>query len=309
MTEKFPVNEGETVSKLGEVLILSFAEGTVDPQKRIENGEINPDRQQELIERILNRVFIKHGDPTAIPCVCMDCRPSVDGSFPEGAKAAGGTDTLVIADALTTDSYRRPSEKAPAHKKRMWGELSEAGHKVGGHTADNVANPNYAGCGAGDKLDDDDDASILNFIERKPGALFGTIRALGTNVEPDLESSIITKATTLREEGYATTGAEFSRVGLEVAGPESIVTLTGPQKAVLAVITTIPGEELDRDAIAKEYGNDYQIFEIEAWSIVNGAKATSRTPEEEHAKTVAGLAYDLGAAGVIAGPNMPVVVL
>ncbi len=289
------------------LMTLSFAEGSVDPTERIERGEIDSQKGNELVGRLRNREFITDADPKAIPCDCMDCRGQSNGQAVVGPKAAGGTMTCVMGDALTTDSYRHPGEKAPEHKRRVLTELKKLGHKVGGH----IGAPGYGGCGAEGKLDnkEPDAPSILSFIGRKAPAIFGTLRTLGYEVEPELEAGISAKATQLRHEGYATSGEELAQVGKEVAGEENVRELEGQQQGVVVVVLTRPGEILDQSAIRKEYGDEYEVFEIAAWSIANGANATSINPEEEHQKLIAGLAYNLAAGGVIAGPGMPIVIL
>jgi hypothetical protein len=296
---------------LGEVIKFDFAEGSVDPETRIANGEIERDKVNELIARLLSREFIVKTDEHALPCMCMDCRPKADGEPVEDVKAAGGTTTLVVSDALTTDRFRKPGEKAAEHKRRVVKEIKSHGYRVGGHNALGVSVPGYAGCGAEDKLDahEPGQPSILEFLVRNHELVFNALRSLGYQVDDELERNIISKAESLRSEGYATTGAELSQAGVEAAGEESRVTLAGPQNAVAVAIMTQPGERLDQRKILGQYGTDYEVFEIEAWSIKNAADVIADDPEEARQKEIAGVAYNLAAGGVIAGPGMPVVIL
>jgi hypothetical protein len=311
MNEIFTGGYGENMPNVQERLRFTIAEGQVDPEPRIASGEIDAKKVDELESRIIQGDFTIHGDPTEIPCDCMDCRSQANGEEVVSTKAAGGTTTIVVADALTDNSYRHPGEKAPAHKKRILTELIKAGHKVGGHRADKTARPDFSGCGAEDKLDskDPDQPSILEYLHRRSKDIFATIRSLGSEVEPELEAEIGENAQKLRDEEYATTGKELSEAGLQVAGEGSVKTLTGPQLAVITAIMRIPGERLDQKRIRAEYGPGYEVFEIAAWSIANGARATSLSETEEHRKTAAGLAYNLAAAGVIAGPGMRIAVV
>lgn len=296
-----------------ETMFFTIAEGAVDPAVRIASGLIQEEDIDKLEGRIRDGEYtVRDLDPAAIPCDCMDCRGTANGQMPKGARAAAGSFTMVVADALTTDSYRHPGEKAPAHKARVYTELRKNGQKVGGHVATSVPYPEYAGCGAEDKLDDTagvDRPSILNFMQRKAVPIFNTIRGLGADVSDELESDITSKAATLQAEGYAASGKEISQAGIEVAGEDSVVELAGPQNGVLVAILTTPGSRLDQDRIREDFGSDYEVFEVHAWSIANGAKATSTSEAEAHDKEVAGLAYNLGAGGVIAGPGMRIVVL
>lgn len=285
---------------------LGFAEGLVDPQARIDTGEIRLDRLDELVRRLETDEFIIKGDEYALPCQCMDCRPQTNGDQVLGPKAAGGTFTITMADVLTTQSYRRQNEKAPVHHQRVAEELKQAGHEIGGHEADSVLDANDSGCGAQDKADsgNPDRPSILGFMDRKSTDIFGFINSLGINTSAKTEAEIKRRIAECIKEGYITSGAEISQATKKVGGNDSVTQLTGPQKGVVAAIVTRAGEYYDATAITKEFGPDYQVFEVSAWAIINGAKETSLTPEEAEAKTIAGLAFNVGAAGVIAGPGM-----
>lgn len=305
--EKIDMGPGEAMTNSVIQMKLTFAEGAVDPEPRIAAGEIKSERIDELEDRIKNGEFRSQADPKAIPCDCMDCRLQANGQAVVGVKAAGGTMTVVMQDALTTASYRHEDEKAPEHKRRIYRELKNAGHEVGGHIGVDGA----PGCGAEVKLDNKDPnlPSILRFMQRKGADIFGAIRMLGQDVSAELEDGITAKAGQLQAENYATSGEELAQVGLEIA-PDNVRQLANQQKGVLVAILTQPGEILDQQAISNEYGEEgLEVFEIAAWAIDNSAKATSTDPAEAHAKLIAGLAYNLGAGGVIGGPGMRVIVL
>jgi hypothetical protein len=288
---------------------LPFAEGPIDPSNRIAQGEIDVQIVDELITRIQGDEYTLHGDPTAIVNECMDSRGQTNGHMVVGVKAAGGTTCMVLMDALTNDSYRAPGDKAPTHKATIFGELKKNQQPVGGHTADTVPDPQYAGCGAEDKLDAPDDEhpqkpSTLRLLTQQANTIFDFMREAGYKVEPKLAQHITGKGQALRNEHYATSGKELSDAG----DPKHRKVLTGDQKAVLVVIMTEPGAYLDQEAINKDYGHDYEVFEVAAWGIENSAKEISVTSEDQHAKTIAGVAFSLATAGVIVGPGMPILI-
>jgi len=314
MKEYYIVGQGEAVTETIESLTFSIAEGSVDPEPRIASGEIKKEIVDNLEADIKSGEFTEHDlDPESIPCNCMDCKPQESGeTVDDGAKAAGGTTTGVIADALTTNRYRQQSESAPAHKKTMLQELAKRGKRVGGHTAASVPNERYAGCGAEDKLDDSANGgpSILGFLHRKHEPIFATMRDLGYEISGELESEISDNADKLINEGYATSGKALSDAGVEATGIESVKNLKGRvHNGVIVAILTEPGTRLNQAAIQSKYGEDYEVFEVHAWSIKNLARETSASPEEAHDKEIAGVAYNLAAGGVIAGPGMRIVVL
>jgi hypothetical protein len=298
------VRPGHTTPILETIKYLPFAEGLVDPIQRTTRGEIEASVTDELIGLLQGGEFTVRGDPEAIIDSCMDSRDRE-----VGVKAAGGTTSLVMMDSLTTDSYRQPGDKAPTHKAKMVAELKKSGLPVGGHTAENAATPNDGGCGGEDKMDAPDDEipqkkSALRLLTQEGKAVFGFMRSLGYEVEPELEQQTMDKAQALRDEGYATTGKELSEAGNV---PRKV--LPGDQKAVVVAIMTKPGECLDQPAIARAFGPDYQVFEVEAWAIANSATAISLSAKEQHAKNIAGAAYNFATAGVIVGEGMPFVIL
>jgi hypothetical protein len=297
-----------------ERLKLNYAEGAVDPEVRKASGEIDQATIDSLKYGIISGEFTFHIDPHAIPCECMDCRFQANGEAVIAPKAAGGTTSLVIMDALTSNSFRQPGNKAPAHKKKVVSWLLELNQKVGGHRAVSPTYADYAGCGAEDKLDNldptSDRPSILSFISRKGPKIFDDLRSLGYKAGADIEESIIKETNRLHKEGYATTGKELSAAGEDVAGRSyPIKLLDGPQKAVLAVVLTEAGQILNQKAIRVKYGNEYEVFEIAAWSIKNAAKLMAGNLKQAKDMEIAGMVYQLAAAGVIGGSGLEILVV
>lgn len=302
----------ETTQQQQELLItLPFAEGAVDPTDRISRGIIHPEKITELAQRIKDGEFTIYGDTEAIPCICMDCRPTVDGDPTVGPKAAGGTFTAVVADALTFDSYRQPGENAAAHKARLFEQLQANSYRPGGHIPAGFPKNKEGGCGAEGKLHNKEASkpSIFRFMKKNSDNIFNTLRALDYEVDRDTEVGINDKLSTLIDEGYASSGAELAKVGVEVAPKENFELEDAPQLAVVVALMTRPGEYLDQKRIQREYGHDYQVFEIETWAVKNSAKATSLSEEEQTSREIAAMAYQLGASGVIGGPGLGIVVV
>lgn len=115
--------------------------------------------------------------------------------------------------------------------------------------------------------------------------------------------------------GNATMRSEFS------GGAELLATLRteggrddaleGGHNEVMAVINRRKGTTLDRAAVATEFGDKYQAFEVDEWSFEEGARVISHMGGEDEArqKRTAMLYYNLATAAVLCGPGMRIVVL
>ena len=309
MKEILVMGQAEAVLEAQERLTFTIGEGSVGPAARIATGEISEQRVDEVVERLQTDEFYDEIDPESLPSECIECRPPDGEPQVMGADSAGGSFTQVAADALTHQSYRHPGEKAPTHAKRIYSELIEDGKPVKTHDAD-IAQGINCGCGAEDKLDgqEPDKPSILGYLTRRGNDIRQVVESLGRNVSDEQEALITSRAAQLRAEDYATNGAELKQACIEVAGPDSVETVTGVQKGVAVVINTRQGTRLNRLKLSEEFGDDYQAFSVDVWSLPNGAKATSRTEAEADDKEVAALFYNLAAGGVIAGPDMRVVI-
>lgn len=297
---------------------IDYAEGSVDPELRVESGEINQDTIDQIESKIMNDEFVQMVDSRSAACRCMDCRRTSNGDSVIGVKAAGGSLTAVVADALTLGKFRKDKENAAKHTKTVLGVIKAQGLQIGGHTATNVASTEMCGCGAADKLDNPNPTrehpSILDFFIRSFEGVFNDLGELNrkANLGLDISERLIANtkhnAQKLRDEGYAANGKVLSEAIKEVAGPENMIELSGPQKAVLAVLMLTPGEVLDTAKIHHKYGDDYQVFEMSGWGIANQIKALSVDAQDFNDMFVAALAYNLSAAGVIGGPGLKIIV-
>lgn len=300
---------GTLLSELSELAILTFAEGAVDPAIRIDSGEISGHKVLEVVDRLRGDEFYADIPAGQIPCKCMDCRRRIDGVVELGSNAAGGTVTMIVADALTHNSYRLKGEDFAAHSRRVATVLKDKELPIGIHDAD-TADDHSCGCGAIDKLDSDDPfrPSILSFIVRKGNEIRTIVESIGFPVDDEVHAMITTNAESLIASKYGVMGYRAKQAIVEVAEVGCVETLVGKQLAVAAVVNTKDGKTLNREKLAAEFGDDYQAFNIDVPGIIEGARATSISEPEAQEKTVAALYYNFAAAGVIAAPSMPVVV-
>lgn len=280
------------MTQITETKLGAKAQGT------IEAGPEQQERLQEFVERVRGGEFHVRVDEV-IPRRCIDGRSPEDGFNDVAVNSAGGTETILVADLLTTERFHQDGANTNEDYGRVVDFLQDAGYKVGGHSDDH-AEGEKSGCGANDKL-----PAIMHFMATEPDTLLQTAKAFGVNVDEATHSAITQKAASLvSEEGRFSAGGELLRTLREKAGDEAVDPLSGAHNEVIALINTEYGTTLDRNALKAEFGENYQAFNVDVWAFSEAAKAISLSEEEAKAKEVAMLYYNVAAAYVLGGPNL-----
>lgn len=232
---------------------------------------------------------------------CVDGRIPEDGANPLAPNSAGGTESIFVADDLTTKRYASADGTTLGGYQNVIAALQADGYVIGGHTDEHAAE-GKSGCGANDKLD-----LVYAYIAKNDAVLRTLTESLGIVVTDELHAMITGNADARTD---FSTGAELLDA-LERNAPEEFVDkLHGGHNEVVAVINKRPGTTLDRDALNKEFGEKYQAFNVDAWAFEDAARATSGDSESEvQAKIIAMCYYNLATTMVLAGPKMRVVVL
>lgn len=269
---------------------LDIAEGAIEA-----NG-IQTERFDELTERLARGDFHVHVEG-GVPCKCIDGRPGARGLAPN---AAGGTESIMVADDLTTKRFASEDGTTLGAYRNILNVLRGEGQTVGGHT-DSHAQGDVSGCGANDKL-----PLIYDYISRRGDELRSLTEALGVVVNDEAHGLILANAT---GRSSFSTGGELLGELRGIAGEEAVDPLTGSHNEAVAVINLRSGTTLNREALAVEFGNDYQAFNVDAWSFAEAAEAVSLSEEEANQKVVAMAYYNLATAGVLCGKGMRVVIM
>lgn len=265
-----------TIDVLGDAAI-----GTIGPEQRIESGEISAEKVDELAERLTTDEF--HDDI----------------SDELGPNAAGGTFSLVVADALTTNRFRRPGQTAYEHAKSLYGWLMEskndAEHRriiprvcVDGRlpVAGSVVNPNVVGghddehgpdgCGAQKRLKD-----ILVYINQRGEDLRQFAAQHGVEIDDDTHRSIVSNAGALIAGGYVSSGTELREAYTETAGEPSVTKLAGEHKEVVGEVNKDKSKTLNRAKIRAVFGEGYDAFGIDVGVFPEAAAVISGGVEQE----------------------------
>lgn len=270
--------------------LLERAEGS------IQAGEDQQERLDEVTQKLASGVFHVQTDGR-IPYGCKDGRDTRDGISPK-PDSAGGSETLFVADDLTTRRFATDGTTVGAYAKTLE-FISSAGYEVGGHT-DEIASGEGSGCGANDQL-----PRIYDFIARNSEYLRDLAAKLGVTTSDELFERIIQHA---KERTNFSSGRQLLDV-LRTYGDEKADLLTGEHKEVAAVINMRFGTTLDRIALKEEFGELYESFNVDAWTFNESAELISETPPEKEAKILAMILYNLGTAHILGGPKLRIIVL
>lgn len=260
------------------------------------------DAQQERLEEFTTRVgtgeFHRPTDGT-IPTKCIDGRCGGVGALLPNS--AGGSESLMVADDLTTKSFDRNGNGSTLDEYgTLLDHLVEKGYPIGGHTAADLHGA-PSGCGANDKL-----SAIYEYIGANGATIRSIAESLGYDITDD-DHDLIVKNAQARTEFSA--GDQLLEALRQKGGDECVDVLRGAHTEVMAVINRRSGTTLDRDAVEREFGPDYEAFNVDEWSFEAGASAISTGESETRQKRIAILYYNLATAGVLCGPAMRVVVL
>ena len=252
--------------------------------------------QQERLEEFTSRVSSSEFHITTaetIPSACIDGRCGCD----PRPNAAGGTNSLVVAADLTNevsknylDTYDEVLQHLVAHDL-----------PIGGHD-DEGAGEQKSGCGACDRLEE-----IYAFIANNGDTIRFVAESLGVVAEDSLHTKIIDNASV--RNNFASGPAIKTK--LENKGGR-VDHLRGGHNEVVAVINTKISTTLDRNALEKEFGPNYEAFNVDVWSFPEAASTLTQigtVSSSIEEIVIAMVYYNLATAHVLCGPNMRVVVL
>lgn len=286
-----------------ETMLFTIGEGGIDPEARIGNGEITRELLEEVTARLQTDEFYDDIDPDLISAGCVDGRGDEI-----GPNSAGGTFSLVMADALTDQTQRNPGEKAPAHLRTMFTLLQKLGFTVRGHGDMQAHDPN-CGCGAEDKLDSNeaDKPSILEYITRRGAEIRTFLGTLSVQVSDAQHTKTTRRAQELRDEGYATNGTELRAATIDVAGEAAAPKLPGMHVEGILVIDTRAGKALNRKRLHDAFGGQIDAFYLNVPALQLGTKQLATSEQEAADRFVSGLYYNVATAATLAN-NLRIVI-
>lgn len=260
----------------------------------IEADETQQERLDEATERVSSGEF-HIATPEAAFCKCIDGRPCEHAL--EGLNSSGGSLSYVVADDLTTKRFNGATFSETIDT--TFSVLKEKGVKLGVHT-DTHADDEKSGCGANDRL-----AEIYTAITSSAEALRAmTENILGNKIDDTTHQMIVENAAARSDFGSG--AGNLSRATKDGAAVEK---LEGGHREVAAIINLRDGTTFDRAAMRREFGDNYQVFNVDAHGFKTAAETISETDEEVNQKVVALAYYNIATALVLCGPKMRVCIL
>jgi hypothetical protein len=282
----------QTVAK--PFVVLKHAVGT------IQADDSQQERLEEFTERITAGEFHK---PTnaRIVCDCVDGRHGATGELMPNA--AGGSETIMVADDLTTKSFQlNDDDSTVAQYKVAISFLSDRHMPVGGHTCEGVPR-GASGCAANDLL-----PAIYSYIAQHGEIVRSAVQQIfGIKVD-DSTHLLITNNAAARDS--FSSGADLLQALQHQEGAH-ISKLLGSHREVLIAVNMRPNTTLDRDAVHKEFEGDYQAFNIDFWAFRESAELSSYFggSQEVERKIAAMAYYNLAVKHVIGGKNLRIVIV
>lgn len=267
--------------------------GTIEPH------DYQQQRLDELTERLLGEEFYVATGET-LPSRCIDGRSPKDGFTDFTPNAAGGTETLLIADELTTQRFYDGDDDTSDDYARLIDFLQEHGCRCGGHVDDCVDSV-ASGCGANDKL-----PAIIQFIAEHDDVVRQAVEAIGVNVHDNFHQQIVSQARELKTKKRYANGADMLKVLQKKAGEKVVDALVGKHNEVVAVINMQPSTTLNRPALLQEFGEMYQAFNVDVWSFAEAARLIA--PDNPEMLELAMAYYNLATAYVLGGQNLRLIV-
>ena len=275
-------------------VVLKHAVGTIQPD------DSQQDRLEEFTQRVASGEFHKATE-ARIVCDCVDGRPGNTGKlYPN---AAGGSESIMVADDLTTKSFRLSDDESTlAQYKSMLSFLHDKHLPMGGHTCEGISKGS-SGCAANDFL-----PAIYAYIARYGDILRDlAVNLFAITVDDSTHSLIINNA--VARDSFSK-GSELLEALHEQDGAK-VSNLQGAHREVLIAINTRFGTTLDRAAIQAEYDGNYQAFNIDLWAFPESVKIISYFggQREIDNKIAAMVYYNLAVKHVIGGKKLRVVVV
>lgn len=270
-------------------------------QGAIEAGEQQRQRLDELTDRVRQGEFCDDinwsGTQKMTLVRCVDGRVPAGGMNPLGPNSAGGTESLFVADDLTSKRFADKSGTTADGYANAVAFLKNAGYELGGHT-DSHATGDASGCGANDKL-----PAIYAFIAGHGDVLRAAAAQFGVAISDKTHGLLVENA---RQRTEFSTGAQLLETLKRDADPRFVDELAGGHQEVLTYLNTAAGTTLNRDKIAAQFGGEYQVFNVDVWAFEDAARLIATSEEDVLQKVAALVYYNFATAYVLAGPRMRV---
>lgn len=281
--------------------------GTVEPEPRLQDNTITRVQVTEFnkeLQDAASPLYRPLDSPGFMPRFCIDGRHSTDNLRRLAPNTSGGVFTLLVADMLTSQTFRNHTATTADYAKNLFLYLNDAGYEgtYGDHDHDLPSPQGQSGCGAIDFM-----GTTIGFIARQGRELKQIAEQLGIPVDNNDHAEIIKRAQELSEgkDLVFSTGAELRSTLANTAGEESIIHLTGQHNEVTFVVNNQEGTSIDPTA----YDDVMQAFNYDRWAMQKAVHVIGHnmTDNEARRKLLAADYFNLATLCVLAGPSLYIV--
>jgi hypothetical protein len=295
-------NTTKTPTTLGSTAI-----GSVEPAKRMQQNLITRVQVLEFSKELQDKhstMYRPLDGPSFMPRFCIDGRHFADKQTYLAPNAAGGVFTLLVADMLTSQTFRNRTTTTADYAKNLFLYLNDAGYEgtYGDHDHDQPTPDGISGCGAIDYM-----ATTVAFIARQGRELRQIAEQLNIPVDDNDHAEVIRRARELTEDKglQFSTGAELRNALASTAGEESVTRLTGQHNEVTFVVNNQKGTSIDPSA----YDDVMQAFNYDRWAMQKAVHVIGHnlTENEARRKLLAADYFNLATLCVLAGPSLYIV--
>jgi hypothetical protein len=281
--------------------------GSVEPARRMQQNVITRVQVVEFSRELQDHnsyLYRPLDSPAFMPRFCIDGRHFADNALHLAPNAAGGVFTLLVADMLTSQTFRNRTKTTADYAKNLFMYLNDAGYEgtYGDHDHDQPVAQGKSGCGAIDHM-----AVTIAFIARQARELKQVAQQLDIPVDDKDHAEIVKRARELTEgkDMRFSTGAKLRQALASTAGEESITKLTGQHNEVTFVVNNQAGTSIDPAA----YSDALQAFNYDRWAMKKAVHVIGHnlTENEARRKLLAADYFNLATLCVLAGPSLYIV--
>ena len=296
-----------SISSFAPTTLGATAFGSVEPAQRVQQNVITRVQVVEFSKELQDHdsyLYRPLDEPAFMPRFCIDGRHFADNIARLAPNAAGGVFTLLVADMLTSQTFRNRTKSTADYARNLFLYLNDAGYEgtYGDHDHDQPTPADKSGCGAIDYM-----AVTIGFIARQGRELKQIAEQLSIPVDDKDHAEIIKRARELTEDKdmHFSPGAELRQTLASAAGKESVITLTGQHNEVTFVVNNQSGTSID----PATYGDAMQAFNYDRWAMKKAVHVIGHnlTANEVRRKLLAADYFNLATLCVLAGPSLYIV--
>lgn len=269
-------------------------------------GSIGPEKRSDIEQNLLSDMYkrISSGEfnvPVSgvLPEICVDGRTDKNGARKMAPSAAGGTLSIVYGGDLGGDGSASGKTEL-----QLTAEVVDALQKKGHATGVHGDNHSSCGCGACAKA-----STVYQHIVEHINNITELTKQYGIEVTEPEKALITAQAKNRLSQPDFFSGdraAVLQTAQTHGAGYEELV---DAHNELGIALNTRPGTTVDRAAIRKVFGPQYDMFVVDAWTFGSAAKEVNPTGNDQDVARIAKAItlQNVATASVLGHSSLPLV--